>query len=57
MPASNTMNPKTQPWKANWPPVTVPKSGETHGFKQGETLQLEGSAGAHPPAPADQKEQ
>jgi hypothetical protein len=52
------MNPKSQPWKANWPPVTAPKAGETHGFKQGETLQLEGSAGAHPPASVDQmKEQ
>jgi hypothetical protein len=40
---------KTQPWKANWPPKTTVAQGETHGFKAGEVLQLEGSAGAHPP--------
>jgi hypothetical protein len=39
---------KVQPWKAHWPPRTPVQKGEAHGFKKGETLQLEGSAGAHP---------
>jgi hypothetical protein len=40
---------KAQPWKANWPPKNAPVTGETHGFKKGEIVQLEGSAGGHPP--------
>ncbi|KAF2455841.1 hypothetical protein BDY21DRAFT_372968 [Lineolata rhizophorae] len=52
MPANNqsqtTSGAKAQPWKANWPPKTAVQPGESHGFKKGETLQLEGSAGAHP---------
>jgi hypothetical protein len=40
---------KTQPWKANWPPKNTPVTGETHGFKKGEIVHLEGSAGGHPP--------
>lgn len=47
---------KTQPWKAHWPPKTAPKAGETHGFAKGETLRLEGSAGAHPNKAEDKKE-
>jgi len=49
---SNTIQPssdsKNQPWKAFWPPRTPVQKGETHGFKKGETVQLEGSAGALP---------
>jgi hypothetical protein len=47
---------KTQPWRANWPPRTPTAEGETHGFKAGQTLQLEGSAGAHPPPKSTEEE-
>lgn len=47
---------KTQPWKANWPPRTPSAEGETHGFEAGQTLQLEGSAGAHPPPKSTEEE-
>jgi len=47
-PTSGFVAGKAQPWKAHWPPKTAAKAGETHGFARGETLQLEGSAGAHP---------
>jgi hypothetical protein len=43
------MSDKFQPWKAYWPPQSTTTPGETHGFQKGELLQLEGSAGAHPP--------
>jgi hypothetical protein len=40
--------PKTQPWRAHWPPKTPVTVGEQHGFQKGETIQLEGTAsGAH----------
>jgi hypothetical protein len=40
--------PKVQPWKAHWPPKTPVTVGEKHGFREGETIQLEGTAsGAH----------
>ena len=45
---------KTQPWKANWPPKTTVSEGESHGFEAGEILQLEGSAGVHPPPQSTQ---
>jgi len=48
---------KAQPWKKTWPPKSAVQAGETHGFKKGETLQLEGSAGAHPDVIEKQNEQ
>jgi len=47
---------KTQPWKANWPPKSEVVAGETHGFKKGEKLHLEGSAAGHPPPTVVKKE-
>ncbi|KAF2133132.1 hypothetical protein P153DRAFT_363354 [Dothidotthia symphoricarpi CBS 119687] len=39
---------KTQPWRVHWPPKTPVTVGEKHGFGEGETIQLEGTAsGAH----------
>jgi len=52
---STTQISKAQPWKATWPPKTPVQKGESHGFKKGETIQLEGSAGAHPQTEAIQQ--
>merc|ERR1712032_436756 len=40
--------PKSQPWKAHWPPKSPVTAGEKHGFKQGQKIELEGTAsGVH----------
>ena len=39
---------KSQPWKAHWPPNTTIQAGDSHGFKKGEIIHLEGTASAPP---------
>ncbi|KAF2736407.1 hypothetical protein EJ04DRAFT_511073 [Polyplosphaeria fusca] len=45
---STSAPPKTQPWKAHWPPKSPVTAGEKHGFSKGQKIELEGTAsGAH----------
>jgi hypothetical protein len=53
MPAPQEKNTsQTQPWKKNWPPVTVQKEGDFHGTAKGDLLAVDG--GGFPGSPLSQ---
>lgn len=40
---SSLPRPKVQPWKAHWPPKSMPSPGESHGTPKGEEIKMDGN--------------
>ena len=40
---SSLPRPKVQPWKAHWPPKSMPTPGESHGTPKGEEVKMDGN--------------